>query len=281
MMKELRKKIANKSDKLYRYVDRLFYSEGLSAAKGKVIVPHPNCHLIINLTDTPVDTYYLNHKGDSIAKISAFSKIYHLHTKPVSFGELDENDSIGVYFKPFALSAFTQIPPMVNKIISAEGIFSNVAQLRKILMQAPSANRLAILEAYLNDIITPLPESDLGRLEAIHDMFTGNRGLAEIAQNTHLSKRSLHTLVKKYTGLTPKSLSHIYVISQFIELINHSPHPINWQGVATELGFYDQSHFIKLFKSFTGLTPTEWLSTIKLTGKPADEWVHADLTAKV
>lgn len=280
-MREQRKQINNTS-KLYGYVERLFHCEGLSADEGRVILPHPNCHLIINLTDTPVAAYYLDRKGHTIAKTSAFNKIYHLHTKPVRFGRLHNNTSIGVYFEPFALPAFTHTTPFTNRIINASGIFPHVAQLRTSLMQALPADRLAILEAYLNHTITPLPEPDLTHLRTMCNILAKDTSISldEVAAQVGVTKRGLHTLATKYTGLTPKSLSHVYVISRFIDFINQSSPPVNWREVAAELGLYDQSHFIKLFKNFTGLTPTEWFSTVMRVNKPADEWVHTDLSTK-
>lgn len=39
---------------------------------------------------------------------------------------------------------------------------------------------------------------------------------------------------------------------------------IDWMEIVTKYNFHDQSHLIKEFKFFTGITPNEFLSRIEM-----------------
>jgi len=76
-----------------------------------------------------------------------------------------------------------------------------------------------------------------------------------IAQSANISPNYLIKLFKKEYGLSP----HAYIINQKVyrskKLLEQN---IPISEVALELGFYDQSHFHKAFKSVYALTPKEF-----------------------
>ena len=45
-----------------------------------------------------------------------------------------------------------------------------------------------------------------------------------------------------------------------LHLINNCDHEIDWIDVALSCGYYDQSHFIHDFQSFSGINPTEYVT---------------------
>ena len=76
---------------------------------------------------------------------------------------------------------------------------------------------------------------------------------------TGYSKRYLDMLFKEHVGLSPKSLASILRFQYFYQ---------SWsQGEADAFSkdalyayYYDQSHFIKEFKRFTGYTPEKYFA---------------------
>lgn len=257
---------------LGRYIDKLHYLEDLSSDAGKKFLPQPGCNIIINLTNQPVTHYKLD--GYQMLDHPAFCKILHIQTTPVVCGEIDVGAAIGVHLKPYTLPALG-IAPDSNTMIDVSETLTGIAQLRRQLMTAPSDKRVTMVEQFLENAIRPLPEKDLQCLETVCTLFSnGETDLDEAARQLGMTKRTLYMLVKKYTGVTPKTLSQLYLLSRFVALINHSPRPIRWPEVVSELGLYDQSHLIKVFKKITGMTPTKWFSAIEFTGLPADEWVY-------
>lgn len=79
----------------------------------------------------------------------------------------------------------------------------------------------------------------------------------------HLTGYSYSTLerhFKRDTGLTPKKYHSLQRFRLAIEAI-YTSRNTDWQHYVHLYGYYDQSHFIKEIKHYTGFTPTQLLNT--------------------
>ena len=86
-----------------------------------------------------------------------------------------------------------------------------------------------------------------------------NNGLVSIKQLTDLTgtgERQLERRFKKDVGLSPKFYSRIIRFAHIFDLIQQKDK--QWLDLVFESGFYDQSHFIKNFKEFTGEEPSKY-----------------------
>lgn len=91
------------------------------------------------------------------------------------------------------------------------------------------------------------------------DLIFAHRGMiavAEIGERVGIGERQLERLFKKYIGLSPKFYMRIIRFSAIFQLIQEEDP--GWAGLAYEAGFYDQSHFIRNFKAFTGEDPSRY-----------------------
>lgn len=84
----------------------------------------------------------------------------------------------------------------------------------------------------------------------------GMISVADITDSIGISERQLERLFKKYIGLSPKFFARIIRFSTIFQLIQQEDP--GWAGLAYESGFYDQSHFIRNFKAFTGEEPSRY-----------------------
>lgn len=80
--------------------------------------------------------------------------------------------------------------------------------------------------------------------------------VSELCKNVGLNPNYLSELFKKEVGIT---ITH-YIQKERIEeakrLLGSSTHPI--LDISTWLNFHDQSHFTRIFKKFTGITPKKY-----------------------
>lgn len=84
--------------------------------------------------------------------------------------------------------------------------------------------------------------------------------LEYLAKQIYISKYYLIRKFKENIGLTPHNF-------QIQNRIRKSQHLLSegWRisDAAAESGFYDQSHFIKCFKNILGITPSEYIDSLK------------------
>lgn len=78
-----------------------------------------------------------------------------------------------------------------------------------------------------------------------------------LADRAGVSKRGLERLFRTYVGVSPKWVLRRFRLMEVAERAN-GPAPIEWAQVATELGYYDQAHFIRDFKTIVGTTPARY-----------------------
>ena len=85
----------------------------------------------------------------------------------------------------------------------------------------------------------------------------GQLSVEEVCEKTNLSYKQLERGFLTSVGATPKIFSRI---SRFLNLCRNLKEyeNKNMTNLAYDMGFYDQAHFIKEFKDFSGLTPKEY-----------------------
>jgi len=94
-------------------------------------------------------------------------------------------------------------------------------------------------------------------LDSLNLIFQKNGYLdTEIDLNTGLSPRQLRRIFNFYIGTTAKSFSNVV---RFQHILNAKPsiQSLKENKLYYDVGFFDQAHFIKNFKTFYGVTPSE------------------------
>ncbi len=105
-----------------------------------------------------------------------------------------------------------------------------------------------------------------------------NANLEEFYSNCTLSTRQVQREIKKITGQSPRTIQRI---SRFYKILDHvkSIDSLNFSVLAHELDFYDQSHLIKEFKSFSGINLTNFMQlSSNYLQYQSDEYCHKHLS---
>lgn len=90
--------------------------------------------------------------------------------------------------------------------------------------------------------------------------YKGNLSVTEMARRMNVSSRTLNRLFYNHIGISPKAYTSIIRFQHAI--LNYYQHPhLGWSPNLLDAGYYDQNHFIKDFKRFTGKTPSSFLGT--------------------
>ncbi|HTH57923.1 MAG TPA: helix-turn-helix transcriptional regulator [Cyclobacteriaceae bacterium] len=79
--------------------------------------------------------------------------------------------------------------------------------------------------------------------------------IRRLSANYGLSERYIQKLFENVVGLAPRAFFNTQRFNRSLELIRSSD--LHLTSIAYDCGYYDQAHFIKEFRKFTGITPSE------------------------
>lgn len=96
----------------------------------------------------------------------------------------------------------------------------------------------------------------LGALSLIHQR-KGNIRIRELAEQLHISQSPLEKRFRQAVGASPKKFASIVRMKHVIRQYDPAR---SLTELGYENGFYDQAHFIKEFKGFTGQTPEKFFT---------------------
>ena len=91
-------------------------------------------------------------------------------------------------------------------------------------------------------------------------MLTGITTLDELCAHAGYSKRTLQRLFREYVGVTPKWVLRRVRLHEAAERMADGGG--DWAAMALDLGYFDQAHFIKAFKSAIGRSPAEYATAM-------------------
>jgi AraC-like DNA-binding protein len=107
----------------------------------------------------------------------------------------------------------------------------------------------ALIKSLKKSKLTVTMQSILADLE--------RESLAVLAEKLCRSKKSVIHSFNKLVGLSPQKYYTLKCICDTIEILQNNS-SIRLTELAYEQGFYDQAHFIRVFKGHTGLTPKQF-----------------------
>jgi len=189
---------------------------------------------------------------------------------------------MGIHFKPGGAYPFLNFPlsELHNQIISADAIWGGfAAELRERLCAAPSIQaRLALFEQILLTRLCDTPHGQNAVRYGVAEIAQHNGALPIKALSEHMgiSQNQLLTQFKRMVGISPKALARLYRLKHILRSIDPTQ-AVDWTQLAHQSGYYDQAHFSKDFRAFTGHSPTDYLQLRRqsyATNPQRDRLVH-------
>ncbi len=181
-------------------------------------------------------------------------------TQPFEVEPMGETGIFFVCFQPNGFSPLTTMPikTMENTVIPLHQLFGQAGQIieQQIINAATNLDRIDIIETFLfeqlanKDMVQGVVKS------AVDTIVTANGQLSvgELETCLRVNRRKLERQFLSKIGLRPKQLLRIIRLQATLKtMINKDFTTLT--NIACENEYFDQSHFNKEFKEFTGLTP--------------------------
>ncbi len=175
----------------------------------------------------------------------------------------DQGQVFGVKFRPGAFYPFVKQPVsgFTDRTVDAAGVFGPecLALEDELLSIEDEGKMVETAEAFLRE---RLPERD-PNVEAINEVVDTIIAdgtilkVDDVVEQLDLNKRGLQRLFSQYVGVSPKWVIMRYRLHEAAEMLAQGEVG-DWAALALDLGYFDQAHFIKDFKSIVGQTPAEY-----------------------
>jgi AraC-like DNA-binding protein len=167
-----------------------------------------------------------------------------------------------VKFRPGGFAAFTGVLPARNGVgrLGAELGVPAERLLAAVTAEEDDDARTAVLDEALAPG-APEPPGPYLDLLGIVGRMADDRGLVRVDQVADLagmSVRSLQRLFAAYVGVSPKAVLARYRLQDAAAAIDEGAVD-DLAGLAASLGWFDQAHFSREFRSVVGMTPSAYL----------------------
>lgn len=247
--------------RLRPYIKCYYYFESeTSATMADIVFPSGNMEVIFNLGEGAWKSA-ANGVFFKTPQIELWGQI----TRPLAVQSLGNNKMLGIRFYTHAAACFfkEEIWVFNDQVSDARDLMGNsIAVLHAQLLEEPLLEkRLLLTERFWEERVFGV-ERHTNRIHMIgqvtkdlqHDVLTDN--IKALASRYAVTPRYLQKLFLQYTGITPKFYHKINRFQLSLKLIAQKEHSLT--SIAYDCGYFDQSHFIREFKSFTGTTPSNY-----------------------
>lgn len=163
-----------------------------------------------------------------------------------------------IHFRPGGALPFFGIPlaDLENACANLTDLWgADAALLRERLIATPAwPRRIEIVEDFLLARLRPTPLTLMPVLHVAEHQ--PSLRVSEAAELTGLSPKRLIATFRHEIGLTPKAYLRVRRLQSALRLLDAGTG--DGADVAATLGYFDQPHFVREFRGFTSVTPTQY-----------------------
>ncbi|WP_247232292.1 helix-turn-helix domain-containing protein [Telluribacter sp. SYSU D00476] len=251
--------------RLAEAVDCFYINRAESFETRSWAMPMVQQEVFFNLGDVfevcdPSGTYPITQKDSWVSGI---------RTKPLQVYTQGRHLTVGILFKPWGLyQAFgINARELSNQSVEVSVIlgtsFSQFVQEQARLL--PPGEFLAALEQYLlrSYQARRIKNQVLEQVEKLD--YTGfEKGtMSQLARQLHLSPKTVIDTFNTTLGISPVRYFHLRMVNRALRQIRQHPER-SLTEIGLELGFFDQAHFIRVFKSFCGMSPRAYRKSLQV-----------------
>ena len=221
------------------------------------VLPDTCVELFLNYTSTPVAIIS--------GKLHKRSIVTFRMSRPMDVQMRKGAGVVAICFQPGMAYKFIQVPmqALSDTTTALTDIWDGMgAEIEdKMAESKNNEGRISLVQKYLLEKLAS-GKDDLQIAHCLRQvrLSGGLIAVRSLVCDTGLSQRHLSRKFQEYVGLSPKEYLRV---SRFIHSLDHlKSYPMfSLTEVACKSGYYDQAHFIRDYKDYTGYTPGEVVRT--------------------
>ncbi len=229
--------------------------------RTETILPKGTAEIIFNFSDN-ITTYRSNEQA-------AFNLppyfINGVNFTPYHLSIQSKQYFLGIQFHVFALKFIFNMPVLEfnDQVLDGSSVCKSLPFLAEQLGSTSSfPQQVDIIRQWLRSKIknNSVPEAN-NRIIKLHtDPEIINLSVPDLSAKYNVTPRHLSRLCNDYLGMSTEEL---VLYKKYLSALHqmHQPHS-SLTDLTYQCGFYDQAHFARTFKLFTGLTPRQYKKTM-------------------
>lgn len=251
------------------HIEQFIYFKGLSPEhSSERVVPNGTVFLIFELDGRP--RFVLDNETFEPLQEHSRCWISGMQLDYITIGALQDSEMFVIQFKAHGLYPFIQsaADQLNDKVQTPEPFFGEeIFDFRTRLLAAEEPEeKFRLTEDWIGGRFS---ESHLPRVEVLNvlEQIQSNPGLEfnsirNMIEESGISQKHFTELFRRYVGLTPKQYQRVLRFNEILANI-HKEEKVDWTQIALGCGYYDQSHFIREFKRFCGINPSDFIVNYK------------------
>lgn len=249
---------------LKNYVQYILFNYCAGQSSNSLVTSYANNNICLGIIKDHVLKEGPLQEKLMVAKPGIHSYISGMYLAPHRFRATIPMDEICVDFTPLGYYRFFRHP--LKTYILEEDILSeawgrkSIFFFEKIFEETCLQQRGAMIEAFLLKKLFPAQDGFLQQCLYEIDRVGGQATLHELRKRLKCSEKKIIRCFCDKLDITPKDYMRIVRFRNSLNFLKNKTLPLT--DIAYELEFYDQSHFIKEIKSFTGLAPKKLYNSL-------------------
>lgn len=263
---------------LDRFIERIWYCSVSTASGRERVLPGGGAvDLVINLVDEDITIY--DDAGQAAPLAHSGALVGGSYTHAFLADPRQRASVIGVHFRPGGALPFLGVSPaeLVDSHVALQDVWGALGrELREQLVELRTpGDRFLLIERALRQRLERARPGHPAISAAIAALRGGGPQprVSELAKRAGLSRRRFIEVFEREAGLTPKlfaRLQRFHHVKQRLAALGEAP---AWANFALGCGYFDQSHLIRDFVEFAGITPSGYLQA-KASETKFDHLVH-------
>lgn len=245
------------------YIESIWVFEsdqGVPESSSRVIAPNGCPKLILSFRNS-LDVSH--RRGTQIGSEGRLHVIGVWDESSIVSSPARATGSIGIEFHPEGFSRFCgfALHEIANRVCDADEVFGHLGRdLQERLANTPSvASKVRMLQGFLIERLakTRPVHAVLDHVSRRLRLTDGAAEISSFERETGFSRRWLDKVFQEHVGHSPKTLAAIFRFQRFYKAWAMTPSSNVLREDILDL-YYDQSHFTREFKRFTGFPPGKY-----------------------